>query len=253
MSTRFGNAVRFGCRNYFKGAAVFGGAMLAVYAAFSGAIPFFPAGGRSVTFNGWGFASVFFLLVLGIVGLRENLRMFVQNGVSRRSAFLAELTAIAAVSAALAVYGQVLTGVVQLLSGGRETVFVADLYQLVYVGYAPGGVMTPGQLAVGGLLNLSLLLALGMLGEFFSALFWRLNKFWTVVAAIAIPVLLNGAAWGLYWLADRMPALMEAVGAMARWLLASPWNLMAASLLAAAALAGINWLLLRRAHIKAAK
>ena len=252
MNERMRCAVRFGCRNYFKGAGVFLGAMVLISLFFGVLVPNLGGSGTSF-FSGGGIMSAFFLFVLGIAGLRENLRMFLQNGVSRRTSFLAELTVLAVTAAALALLGEVLMSLLQVISRGSDRFFSADLYQLLYMQFDVKAVLSPGQHVISGLFNFCLFLAVGLFGEFFSALFWRLNKFWTIVVGVSIPVLCNAVPWGLYWLADRTPAVMEFFAAIAWFLGRSPWNVMALSLLCAAALAGINWLLLRRTQIKAAK
>lgn len=252
MKGRMGCAVRFGCQNYLKGAVIFVGVMVLVNLFFAVLIPNLEGSGTSF-FSGGGIMSAFFLFVLGIAGLRENLRMCLQNGVSRLSAFLAELTVLAISAAVLALLGEVLVGGVQVLTQGSEQFFSADLYQMLYTPFDRSTVLSPGQHIISGLFNFCLFLAVALFGEFFSALFWRLNKFWTIVVGVSIPVLCNVVPWGLYWLADRTPVLMDFFGAAAAFLGRSSWNAMALSLLCAAALAGCNWLLLRNAYIKAAK
>ena len=67
---------------------------------------------------------------MGIVCIRGDLRLCLQFGVSRRTSFLSELTAVLAVSALLSVVGEVITGIVQLATANVPNFTVSDLCQL---------------------------------------------------------------------------------------------------------------------------
>lgn len=97
MNTRFGRAFRYEMRNYVRAVAILWLVMALIPAAML-AITYFLAGetAMEVSFNGYSIAVGMFGLVLGMVGLRENQRVLNQNGVSRRSAFLADVAALAA-------------------------------------------------------------------------------------------------------------------------------------------------------------
>ena len=104
MNTRFGRAFRYEVRNYFRAVAILWLVMALIPAAML-AITYFLAGETAMegSFNGYSIAVGMFGLVLGMVGLRENQRVLNQNGVSRRSAFLADVAALA-----VAAFGQFL-------------------------------------------------------------------------------------------------------------------------------------------------
>ena len=70
-------------------------------------------GGDGSNFNGYSLSAGIFGLVLGMVGIRENLRMLNQNGISRRTAFLAELISQAVVAVLVALGTTVLLAVYQ--------------------------------------------------------------------------------------------------------------------------------------------
>ena len=112
MNTRFGRAFRYEVRNYFRAVAILWLVMALIPAAML-AITYFLAGetAMEVSFNGYSIAVGMFGLVLGMVGLRENQRVLNQNGVSRRSAFLADVAALAVA----AVLGLHTTGVLVLI------------------------------------------------------------------------------------------------------------------------------------------
>ena len=97
---------------------------------------------------------------------------------------------------------------------------------------------------------------LAALGQLCSALYWRLNKFWTILISVAVPlVLIFGSAPLLTWLDTTSAgrAAVEALAAFGRFLAASPWNAAAVLLAMGAAFFALSWLLLRRAMIRPAK
>ena len=112
--------------------------------------------------------------------------------------------------------------------------------------------MSAGEHGASFLFSFGLMLAVGMLGQFFSLLYWRMNKFWTVAVSVGIPALANGVPWLLVWLGYEDAMVRAALG-LAQFLADSLWNFLGAALLGAAALAAANWLLLRRMNIRSAK
>ena len=68
---------------------------------------------------------------------------------------------------------------------------------------------------------------LAALGQLCSALYWRLNKFWTILISVAVPLaLIFGSVPLLTWLDTTSAgrAAVEALAAFGRFLAASPWN-----------------------------
>lgn len=171
-------------------------------------------------------------------------------GVSRRTAFLTQLLAVALSSALLAAAGEALLAVAQALVKPDSNFFFADIYQLIY--------MEEGTLTVSfgahlrsGLFNLALMLFTYAAGMFLTLVFWRLNRIWTIIVAISIPVILNGVPALCYWMSLSFPNVRRFFAAVTAWLAAGVGNVIALFLLCAAFFTGISWLLLRRANIRA--
>lgn len=249
MNNRFYPAVRFGCKNDLKGVVLFAGIVLLINVAFQVLIPALQ-GDRFGTFTGIGALGGFFFLVQGIAGFREKLRIFLQNGVSRRTGFLADITTLAIASAALAVVGEVIMGLVQVLNRGSEGMYAGDLYQLIYREFEALEVLTLGQHVASGLFNFTLFLAVALFGEWFSVLFWRLSKFWTIAAGVLFVVGCNVVPYGLYQLSGSVPVIARAWESLVIFVLLSPWNAMLVFLLIAMFFAGFNWLLFRNTYLK---
>ena len=254
MNTRFGRAFRYEMRNYFRAVAVLWLVMALLPAAML-ALAYCLAGETAMesSFNGYSMAVGMFGLILGMVGLRENQRVLNQNGVSRRSAFLADAAALAVAALLVAVGVSVIMGIYRAVLGGGSVLFT-DLYQLIYEP-APAG-NGVGALARGAVLSTVVGWMLAALGQFCSALYWRLSKFWTILISVAVPLaLIFGSAPLLTWLDTTSAgrAAVEALAAFGRFLAASPWNAAAVLLAMGAAFFAVTWLLLRRAMIRPAK
>ena len=244
MKMNFKPVFRQELRNMLLGCAPFFGAMVVIT---FGSLLLAGRVSSEITFSGYGITAAICLFVFGVVQPRPCLRLCAQLGISRRTAFLGNLAATALTALALAVGGEALLAAGRALGGSN--VFFADLYQLFYVNASVEAqvALSFGQHLSSILLNTLLALMCYCGGMFFTYLFWRLNKFWTVVAALAIPVVLNLVPWLIY----RNPAAARVAGAFFGWLKASAWDLLLAFVLGAAALCAVCWLLVRRANIKA--
>lgn len=194
-----------------------------------------------------GMSSAIFLFVAGVAGLRADLRLCVQFGVSRRTAYWAENAVVALTAAGIAVLNEALTAAAFGVSAqlGRP-VRMMDLYEMLYVCdntllKTPLGFAGHFQSA---LFTFCLLVALFVFGSFFTLGFWNLHGIGLVVGGLAIPVVLNAAIWLLVWSGLGTP--------LATWLLAAPTNCMLFCLLSTALFAALDRLLLEQAYIKAA-
>ena len=255
MNTRFGRAFRYEMRNYFRAVAVLWLVMALLPAAML-ALAYFLAGETAIesSFNGYSMAVGMFGLILGMVGLRENQRVLNQNGVSRRSAFLADVAALAVAALLVAVGVSVIMGAYQAALGSADRLLITDLYQLIYEPSSNG--VNPGALVRGAVFSAVAGWMLAALGQFCSALYWRLNKFWTILVSVTVPlVLIFGSAPLLTWLDTTSAghAAVEALAVFGRFRAASPWNMAAVLLAMGAVFFAVTWLLLRRAMIRPAK
>ena len=231
--------------NCMKAAAIVYPILIIIVAAFLiSALTISADSSSYYSFTGYCFTTTIFMFVIGVTFIRSDLRLCLQFGVSRRTTFVSELLAVLTASLVLAVAGEILIGTAQAFSAANKNFFFADIYQLFYL--EGESKLTFIQHIISALFSTSLMFASCLLGMFFSLMFWRLNKFWTVVAAISIPLLING-----------IPALLYKAGVdftpFINWLSYSPFNFMLFFILIAALIGIINWLILRNANIKAAK
>lgn len=237
-----------------KGIGFFYAIMVVVMTSVICLVSFEVSNGSNVSgsFAAFVFAATIALFVMGITTIREDMRLMLQNGIGRRTIFVTELLVVLSVSLLLAVAGELLIAIGQAVTASRSDFFITDLYQILY---------TDGinfNLALGEHFE-SIALAFGiymcanLAGMFISLLFYRLNKMWTLIVAIGVPLLL---IIGLPMLLTRGSAgrFLESVfGMMLEFALSSPWALLLCFLLAAVLIGIVNWLMMRRAPVKPVK
>lgn len=250
MSVTLNRAVRYGIRNYLRAAGVLLLVMLLIPLVLW--VMLATLGGQGSSFNGYSLSVGVFGLVLGMVGIRENLRMLNQNGVSRRTAFLAEIISQAAVAVLVSLGTTAILAAYRALPGLMACVEVSDVYQMVYGSAAMG---PAGYLRL-VVFSAAMAFSLAGVGQFWSVLYWRLSKLWTVVVSIAIPLVLIFGPAALLTAAGDSPvgdAIVQAAAALGRFFIASVWNAAFVFLAVAAVSFGLSWLLVRRAVIRGAK
>lgn len=204
--------------------------------------------GRPVEVNvsGYGGMAAICLFVVGIVAPRGYLRLDSQMGVSRATSFTALLITVLTVSLALSLLGELMTAAAQALYRRLPGYTFFDLYQMLYL---EGGRMSLGDRLLSVCLNTALDICCYTGGMFFTLLFWRLSKLWSIVAAVALVLLLNlgissVALPRVAWVSDMLRAFADAASA-------SPLPLIVLFIVLSAILALVEWLLLRRAYIRA--
>lgn len=183
-----------------------------------------------------------FSFVLGIVTVREDLRLGIQNGVSRGTSLAACFTAnvVASLAAALGVT------LVEWLSVATQNTTNAALVSFYAMIYGEDASLA-GQLR-SFLLNFLWCGSMVFVGSFLSLMYWRLSKLWRWVVSLgmgaALILLLNAAM--------IVGGLMDRVLSFIRWLGEAPANLCVFLVGVAVVFAVFDWLLTRKAPITAA-
>lgn len=236
---------RYQLADYKAGILVYYCAMLGLLALFL--VSTVVDTGVTVVFSGLSGFSCIFLFICGLCSLHDNLPMHLQHGVSRRTMFQARLLVTAAVSAFMAVVDTLLSVLLNLLStpfyGGS---LFQQLYGRTYYFGAVGNVLLSLVFAF------ALFLLASSLGYFIITLFYRLSKPLRITLGVAIAFLLP-LGQVLVKLADEV-LFHNALARLAEhviWPLqdkidSSVFLTMGWWLIAAAALSGVTWLILRR-------
>ena len=183
-----------------------------------------------------------FSFVLGIVTVREDLRLGIQNGVSRGTSLAACFTAnvVASLAAALGVT------LVEWLSVATQNTTNAALVSFYAMIYGEDASLA-GQLR-SFLLSFVWSGSAVFVGSFLSLMYWRLSKLWRWVVSLgmgaAIILLLNATF--------IVGGFMDRVLSFFRWLGEAPANLCVFLVGVAVVFAVFDWLLTRKAPITAA-
>lgn len=238
-----------------KGAGIFFGIMALVIAAVCASFirATISFGNSSYgTLTAYGFSAGITVFVFGICTVREDLRLCLQHGVSRRTVFAVQLLSASCICLILAVAGELLLAAAQAAMHNNQNLNIGDLYQVIYTDISVRE-LTFVQHLESAFLNLSLLLSANMAGMFISLMFYRLNKAWTIVVAVGAPLFFFAVLPILLSLSNLSRLLSRPFAALANWLLSDPWAGVLFFMLTAAVLAVFCLLMVRHAPIKASK
>lgn len=198
-------------------------------------------------------ASVIFLFVCGLNSFKEFFRMFMQNGISRRTIFISRLITILAVCTGMAVIDKGILLLGKLIASISTRISYTGLFEMIYAVRADR-ISSLHMHIDGFFFNLCLYLAVMTIGYFITIAFYRMNRIAKITVAIGVPmVLLNG-----------LPILDAALlhGAVMRALVnavtfafgfqngANPYFGMISLLLIAAVFCCLSWMMVRRAVVK---
>lgn len=198
--------------------------------------------GTSSFFSGYTLGASIMMLVAGICSIREDLRMFIQNGFGRKTTYITEALVAVAISAVIALGGEVFLVLGGAVASSFPDLYISDLYPLLYAGGSGSLTLTQHMASIA--LTMTLLTMMFLVGVFFSLLFYILSKKWTIAVGIALPLSVFGVLPGVV-LRFSQQAL-----ALANFAGQSSWNLCLIFLIIAVAAAGMDWLLARRIHIR---
>lgn len=203
-------------------------------------------GSASGSYTSIGLSTGIYMLVIASVGLRSNLRLGAQMGVSRNRCVLDFVLSLILSSFALAITIEVVLTLFSAATASSDMCHFTDLFAMLYLGELDAGALSLSQHLLSTIFNLCVILFCTAIGAIFSMLFWwlnRLGKILIVILLVAAPfwfslLLVNS-------LSTHLPAFFFFAG--------QPRNVIAVLLLAAALLFFLSWLLSRTVHIRPGK
>ena len=248
MSMNLKPAIRFQIREYLIGGFVFWAVNVAIIVlCFAGFLAFTIGEDNVISYNGYGMACAIFSFVYGILLPRQSMRLCLQMGVSRRTTFLSLLLTTVLGSLFLAAAGELLLWAARMAA---HTFQVGEqfrgLFSLIYSEYSVG--LSLHTLPI--LYTTVAMLALFALGQFFSFLFWRLNKIGCIIAGLAIPALLMGVPSLLTVFHKVFDPVIQLCLQLGTAFITSPWSAMGMLLVTTLIFVVISWLLIRRTNIR---
>ena len=247
-------ALQYRIPDLLKGAGIFYGIMVLVLLVIYTLLTITVGRDSNSTgsFSGYGMASTISTFIFGLCMIRSDLRLLLQNGASRRTAYAATLCAAVVVALLLAVAGELLSTAAQVLLAGQSSFRVTDIYWLTFAPEGPGSASLLQHIESIAC-YFGLFLSAFLCGGFLSMLYYRLNTFWTWLVSIAVPVLLFAGGPLLAIRLAQFPFFVDFVNFIGSMLMGSPWTFCLLFLFIGAVFAAVTWLLLRRAPVKAAK
>lgn len=201
---------------------------------------------NGTTINGIEISSMIFIFVCGLNSFKEPFRMFLQNGLSRKTLFLSYICSLLPVSGVMAIIDTSIGAI------GRSLGSYQSAFHEFYRQYFPA--VGPGQVFVGFALSLMLYTTSALAGYFIASLYYRMNKGLKLLVSIGVPVLLiivlpivdMGYANGVIS-RGLGEILLLASGVKAGY---NPLYPLGSCIILSSVLAGLTYLLQRRAVIK---
>ncbi|MGI6254851.1 MAG: hypothetical protein ACOYJZ_04390 [Acutalibacter sp.] len=201
--------------------------------------------------------SALFLFICGMCSVHEILPMSLQNGVSRRTMFLARLCVTGIVAALMAVVDALLSVVIDLTlsplwGGGSSNLFI-ELFDLAHMNFET----VAGATLLSVPYSFCLLVFVSALGYFVILVFYRLSLPLRIVLAVLL-VLTMGPGQIAVKMVDQVllhnfladTVSVKYVSPLLHAIEISPYWTMVAWLVAAAVLSALSWLLLRKAVVR---
>lgn len=235
---------RYRLREGLKGAAAFLSSLALIIGIMLG-IAAWNDGEGQVVFSAVGTYAGIFFLVWGIVTPREDLRLGLQFGLSRRTVFAANLAAMLGIVVVVTAGGVLFTAVAQALCASMDNLNSPEFYQMLFL--PDTKTLTLAQNLASGVFNLLNSLLCYAAGLVISLVYYRLSKFGMVIVSVVGGVVLFGGMPFLAW--KLAPVLAPAF----LWMASSLGNWAIVVMLLTAVLLAASFLLLRRAPVKSIK
>lgn len=248
-------SIRYQLEDYKASVLVYYCAVVALIVLMSVALGAVAGAGSNLEMSGISAMSALFLFVCGLCSLHDNLPMLLQNGVSRKTMFLARLVVTGITAAFCAIVDHVLSMVINLLARPFFSGYTVSLFEQEYGSIYPSMGAVPMTL-FSLLFSFLLLLLASCLGYFIIVFFYRLSKPMRIVVGVCAAFLLTFGLPGAkmldsVFLGEQLRAFSQQyVEPVADAITASPLLTMGCWALTAVALSAVTWLLLRRTTVR---
>lgn len=206
----------------------------------------------SGTFSGF---TAVFLFICGLCSFHDNLPMHLQNGVSRRTMFLAWLAVMGIVCGVMATVDSALSLIVDFspLKSVYAATASASVYRTIYGFW---NCLSPWNLLLSWLFSFALLVLVTSLGYFIIVFFYRLPFQMRIVVGVCAGVLMFMGVPGVkivdtQLLGENLRAFSsQYIEPMLSYIKRTPLLLTVVWLAVAAVLSAVTWLIIRRAEVR---
>ncbi len=203
--------------------------------------------------SGMEFATVIFLFVAGLNSFKEFFRLFMQNGLSRRTMFVSRMITILSVCTFMAIIDKIILLVGKMIGAYQNKFTYAGLFEMIY-GIRAGRVSDLHMQADGFFFNLFIYLAAMAFGYFITVAYYRMNKPVKIAVSIGIPMSL---LYGLPILDSTVThgAISSAIGSAVSFAFgfrnnANPYFGMVTLLMVFVVFGALTWLMIKRAVVR---
>lgn len=242
---------RYRLKSSFMSVCIFYGIMLLLNVLFAVSVIGFSGNASGGSLSSYTFSASIMTFVLGICSVREDLRLSIQHGVSRKTGFIAGICSALCIGLSLALAGQLLLGVSQFALRDSDSFYITDIFQMLYLNNFIGQ-LNFSQHVQGAFFGFSVLVCAHMAGTLISLVFYRLNKIWTVIVAVGAPAFFIIGLPLLVYKTALWRIIGEPMQAFYKWFIKSPFSAFIFFLALAAVLSLFSYLLIRRAPVKPA-
>lgn len=135
-------------------------------------------------FGGMEYASIVFIFICGLNSFKDDFKMFLQNGLSRKTLFISFTYSMVLVSVIMALIDSINGAIASAIF--RYDSMYMQLYQLRYTGMGNGFL----KLSEGLLWYIFAYAMVGMVGFFITVLYYRMNKGLKLLVSIGVPSLI---------------------------------------------------------------
>lgn len=190
-------------------------------------------------------ASAIFLFVVGLNSFTEDFRMFMQNGISRRTMFISQIAGTIAISGIMALIDGVLALTGKLIFLSSDVVYLQGLLEMIY-GH---NIFKIGNFLLSVLFCFFLYIALMALGFLIIALYYRMNKGLKVTVSIGAPALFLVVVPIIDTFLLK-GAIGSVLGRIIAAIFGNPAICMLTCFVLFAVFSALSWLLVRKAAVK---
>ena len=203
------------------------------------------------TYNGFESSSIIFLFICGLNSFKTTFLMMLQNGTSRKSMFIGNITSILTVSFAMSVLDRILSLFANIIGNAIGGLSYSGLFDLLYSHRLENLNSFVFQLEI-ILLTWMVYTAVTIGGYFITILYYRMNTALKVIVSVGVPA----SILFIIPLLDYM-VLDGKISALRNKFIyfifgepganANPYSLLLACLLGIIIVQGLSWLLIKRA------
>lgn len=209
----------------------------------------------SMTISSMEFATIIFLFICGMAAFKETFELWIQNGVTRKTAFISKMYSMVILGTIMAVLDRGLFWAENQVVAPYESLSIHNMFDTMYsIRYAHGAVHTIFQQIEMLLFSICLYICILTIGYFLTILFYRVSSRLKILIAVGLPV-------GIFIVIPMMDAMIfqgaftNALAKAASFAFGlqhggNPYFGMVTCLLGAALLGTGSWLLIRRATVK---